>query len=46
MGSRAQTLFAEQHIHVVIGAPADSPEDLVKAYLDDTLESGENVCDH
>jgi Mrp family chromosome partitioning ATPase/predicted Fe-Mo cluster-binding NifX family protein len=46
MGSRAQTLFAEQHIHVVVGAPADTPEDLVKAYLDDTLQSGENVCDH
>jgi predicted Fe-Mo cluster-binding NifX family protein len=46
MGSRAQTLFAEQQIQVVVGAPADTLEDLVKAYLDDTLQSGENVCDH
>jgi Mrp family chromosome partitioning ATPase/predicted Fe-Mo cluster-binding NifX family protein len=46
MGSRAQTLFAEQGIQVVVGAPADTLENLVKAYLDDTLQSGENVCDH
>ena len=46
MGSRAQTLFAEQQIQVVVGAPADTLDNLVKAYLDDTLQSGENVCDH
>jgi predicted Fe-Mo cluster-binding NifX family protein/predicted RNA-binding Zn-ribbon protein involved in translation (DUF1610 family) len=46
MGSRAQTLFAEQGIQVVIGAPAESPEDLVNAYLGGTLQSGENICDH
>lgn len=46
MGSRAQTLFAEQHIHVIVGAPVETPEELVKAYLSDTLYSGENVCDH
>lgn len=46
MGSRAQALFAEQGIQVVIGAPADTPESLVRAYLDGTLQSGENVCDH
>jgi len=46
MGSRAQSLFAEQHIEVVVGAPAEAPEALVKAYLEGTLESGDNVCDH
>lgn len=46
MGSRAQALFAEQRIEVVVGAPADTFNSLVKAYLDDTLQSGENVCDH
>lgn len=46
MGSRAQSLFAEQHIEVVVGAPAETPEALAKAYLEGTLESGENVCDH
>ena len=46
MGTRAQNLFAEQHIQVVVGAPADTLDNLVKAYLDGTLQSGENVCDH
>jgi predicted Fe-Mo cluster-binding NifX family protein len=46
MGSRAQGLFAEQGIEVVVGAPVDSPEALVNAYLGQTLESGANTCDH
>jgi len=46
MGSRAQDLFKQQSIAVVVGAPADSPEAIVTAYLDGSLASGENVCDH
>ena len=46
MGQRAQGLFAEQGIEVVIGAPAESPERLVADYLAGTLEAGENICDH
>lgn len=46
MGSRAQGLFAEQNIDVVVGAPSDSPETLVSAYLNGTLKAGENICDH
>ncbi len=46
MGTRAQGLFADQGIGVIIGAPAETPEHLVAAYLAGTLESGENVCDH
>lgn len=46
MGQRAQTLFNEQNIEVLVGAPADAPEVLVKSYLDGTLSVGENVCDH
>jgi predicted Fe-Mo cluster-binding NifX family protein len=46
MGSRAQTLFAEQGIQVVVGAPADTLANLVKAYLEGTLQSGVNICDH
>lgn len=46
MGSRAQGLFAERGIKVVVGAPADTPENIVKAYLEGRLEIGENVCDH
>jgi len=46
MGSRAQSLFAEHRIQVVTGAPAHAPEELVTAYLAQTLETGDNVCDH
>ena len=46
MGQRAQSLFSENGIKVVVGAPAGSPEDVVSAYLADTLEVGQNICDH
>jgi ATP-binding protein involved in chromosome partitioning len=46
MGRRAQALFAESGIEVVVGAPAESPESLVASYLEGTLQSGDNVCDH
>ncbi|MFH1709259.1 MAG: iron-sulfur cluster carrier protein MrpORP [Planctomycetota bacterium] len=46
MGGRAQGLFAEAGIKVVVGAPAETPEKLVGAYLAGTLVSGTNVCDH
>ena len=46
MGQRAQQLFAQNDITVVVGAGAESPEQLVSAYVDGTLEGGENICDH
>lgn len=46
MGRRAQDLFVQNGIEVVVGAPADSPEALAMAYLEGTLEAGQNVCDH
>ncbi len=46
MGGRAQAIFAEQGIDVIVGAPAESPESLARSYLDGTLQSGENTCDH
>ncbi len=46
MGQRAQSLFAESGIKVVVGAPGDEPEKVVAAYLAGTLRVGENVCDH
>jgi predicted Fe-Mo cluster-binding NifX family protein len=46
MGGRAQGIFAEQGIDVLVGAPAESPENLARSYLDGTLQSGENTCDH
>jgi predicted Fe-Mo cluster-binding NifX family protein len=46
MGQRAQGLFAEQGIQVLLGAPAETPEKLVADCLAGTLRAGENVCDH
>lgn len=46
MGQRAQRLFAQNNIKVVIGASDQAPEQLVKAYVNDTLETGDNICDH
>ena len=46
MGQRAQQLFAQNGISVVLGAPDESPEQIATAYLNGTLQAGENVCDH
>jgi predicted Fe-Mo cluster-binding NifX family protein len=46
MGGRALGLFAEQGIEVVVGAPREEPEELVKAYAAGTLATGDNVCGH
>ncbi len=46
MGQRAQAMFVENGIRVVVGAPALSPEELVTSYLRGTLVSGANLCDH
>ena len=46
MGQRAQQIFTGHGITVLVGAPADSPENLVVAYLEGTLDCGDNVCDH
>ena len=46
MGRRAQQLFAESQIEVIVGASVDSPENLVAAYLNKTIKAGANLCDH
>jgi ATP-binding protein involved in chromosome partitioning len=46
MGQRAQALFAEHNIQVVVGLPSETPELLVKQYLAGTLQPGTNICDH
>ena len=46
MGQRAQQLFTQNGIKVVTGASSGLPEELVSAYLQDTLETGDNICDH
>jgi len=46
MGQRAIGLFGQNGINVITGAPSLEPEELVKSYLDDSLVTGSNVCDH
>jgi predicted Fe-Mo cluster-binding NifX family protein len=46
MGSRAQGLFAQQGISVVVGAPRETPAAIVKQFMAGTLQTGDNVCDH
>ncbi|MBN1908639.1 MAG: NifB/NifX family molybdenum-iron cluster-binding protein [Pirellulales bacterium] len=46
MGGRAQAIFAQNGIDVLVGAPPETPETLVQSYLDGTLQSGPNACDH
>jgi len=46
MGQRAQGLFQERKIKVIAGAPSETPEKLVGAFLDGTLQPGDNTCDH
>lgn len=46
MGARAQSLFAANGVRVITGAPAGNPEEIVLSYLNNTLVTGDNVCDH
>ena len=46
MGSRAQALFKENRIQVILGALGDDPEQIVLDYIQGALETGENLCDH
>jgi predicted Fe-Mo cluster-binding NifX family protein len=46
MGQRAQQLFAQQNINVVVGVDPETPEKLVNSFLSGTLRSGNNLCDH
>ncbi|NCC24528.1 MAG: chromosome partitioning protein ParA [Deltaproteobacteria bacterium] len=46
MGSRAQSLFTDAGVRVVVGAPAGAPDEIVQAWLDGRLTTGQNICDH
>ncbi len=46
MGQRAQQLFINNGIEVVVGAPAEEPETLVQAWIEKKLVTGVNLCDH
>ena len=46
MGPRAQDLFQQNGITVVIGAMENDPEKAVLGHLEGVLDVGDNVCDH
>ena len=46
MGSRAQGIFNQFGIKVVTGVMEPNPDNIINSFLDNSLESGENVCDH
>lgn len=47
MGSKAQDLFKQAGVDVIVGAPCDTTaEKLVLDYLNNKLVTGNNVCDH
>ena len=46
MGSRAQDLFRQNRIEVIIGAKEGDPEKAVLECLNGTLATGDNICDH
>jgi Mrp family chromosome partitioning ATPase/predicted Fe-Mo cluster-binding NifX family protein len=46
MGARAQSLFEQNQIQVVVGALGGQPEQIVRSFLDGNLKTGANACDH
>ena len=46
MGARAQSLFTDRGLKVLVGAQPAKPEAVVQAYLDGDLTLGQNICDH
>jgi len=46
MGRRAQMLFEQYGIEVMVGAQVDTPQQVVESYLNGTLQTGANICDH
>ncbi len=46
MGSRAQSIFRENRIEVVIGTLEGDPEKAILDYIGETLATGDNICDH
>jgi ATP-binding protein involved in chromosome partitioning len=46
MGQRAQQLFAQNSVNVIVGASAETPETLVHGYLNGSLPCDGNACNH
>ena len=46
MGSRAQSLFQQNRIQVIVGAMESDPEKAILSYLGGALATEDNICDH
>ena len=46
MGQKAIDNFKRKSINVHTGAPQESPDEIVQNFLNGTLETTENLCDH
>ena len=46
MGSRAQSLFQQNRIGVIIGTLETDPEKVIMSHLNGQLATGDNICDH
>lgn len=46
MGQKAQDLFAQNNIEVHMGVNAEDPAQLVEEYINGSLQTGQNLCDH
>lgn len=46
MGQRAQQLFAQNNIDLIVGTVDNTPQELIEQYMNDRLQSGRNICDH
>jgi predicted Fe-Mo cluster-binding NifX family protein len=45
MGAKAQNLFKQNGVDVILGVKSDDPRKIVQNYLNGTLEHGGNTCD-
>lgn len=46
MGQRAQDLFSQYGVKVIVGAQVKTPAELVADYVSGSLQAGANACDH
>ena len=46
MGQRAQQLFGDNGIKVIVGAPAETIDVIIAQHLAGELTTGINLCDH
>ncbi len=46
MGQRARNLFAENGVEIIVGGPSELPRKVAEDYLNGTLQTTANTCDH